>query len=140
MNPVWRRMKQHSPSSGQNGQQKTKYNAQQQKEIDCDEPIWRRLKQCNPSSGQNGQLVHWWLLVHFGPSSHPWYLKKGFFGWCTCGCWITQAGAGSLKLVELTFVQIIKKSLLEPTVVQITSKVLPHGGTNSRTNYFYPLF
>jgi hypothetical protein len=29
-------------------------------------PIRRRMKKCNPSSGQNGQLVHWWLLVHFG--------------------------------------------------------------------------
>jgi hypothetical protein len=34
-------------------------------------------------------------------------------------------GAGSLKPVELTFVQIIKKSLLEPTVVQITSNSCP---------------
>ncbi len=30
-------------------------------------PIRRRMKKCNPSNGQNGQLVHWWLLVHFGP-------------------------------------------------------------------------
>jgi hypothetical protein len=30
-------------------------------------PIWRWMKKCNPSSGHNGQLVHWWMLVHFGP-------------------------------------------------------------------------
>jgi hypothetical protein len=29
-------------------------------------PIWRQMKKHNPSSGQNGQLVHWWLLIHFG--------------------------------------------------------------------------
>jgi hypothetical protein len=70
--------------------------------------------------------------------------------WCIDGCWFTLAlhpgheipewdfldgalvGAGSLKPVELTFVQIIKKSLLEPTVVQITSKVLPNGGTTGQ--------
>jgi hypothetical protein len=26
------------------------------------------MKKRSPSSGQNGQLVHWWLLVHSGPS------------------------------------------------------------------------
>ncbi len=31
-------------------------------------PIRRRMKKRDPSSGQNGQLVHWWLLVHSGPS------------------------------------------------------------------------
>jgi hypothetical protein len=31
-------------------------------------PIWRRMKKCSPSNEYNGQLVHWWLLVHFGPS------------------------------------------------------------------------
>jgi hypothetical protein len=30
----------------------------------------------------------------------------------------------------------IRKSLLEPTVVEITSKVLPNGRTDGRTNYF----
>jgi hypothetical protein len=34
--------------------------------------------------------------------------------------------------VELTFLQIFKKSLLEPTVVQITSQVLPNGGTTGQ--------
>jgi hypothetical protein len=32
-------------------------------------PIRRRMKKRNPSSGQNGQLVHWWLLIHYGPGS-----------------------------------------------------------------------
>jgi hypothetical protein len=31
-------------------------------------PIRRQMKKRNPSSGQNGQLVHWWLLIHSGPS------------------------------------------------------------------------
>jgi hypothetical protein len=30
-------------------------------------PIWRQMKKRNPSSGQNSELVHWWLLIHFGP-------------------------------------------------------------------------
>ncbi len=34
-------------------------------------PIRRRMKKCKASSGQNGQLVHWWLLVHSGPSAGP---------------------------------------------------------------------
>jgi len=29
-------------------------------------PIWPRMKKRSPSNEQNGQLVHWWLLVHFG--------------------------------------------------------------------------
>jgi hypothetical protein len=29
-------------------------------------PIWRQMKKHSPSSGQNDQLVHWWLLIHFG--------------------------------------------------------------------------
>jgi hypothetical protein len=32
------------------------------------------MEKCSPSHGQNGQLVHWWVLVHFGhtflPSKH----------------------------------------------------------------------
>jgi hypothetical protein len=32
-------------------------------------PIRHRMKKRNPSSGQNGQLVHWWLLIHFGPEN-----------------------------------------------------------------------
>ncbi len=31
-------------------------------------PIWRRMKKHNPSNGQNGQLMHQWMLVHFGRS------------------------------------------------------------------------
>jgi hypothetical protein len=30
-------------------------------------PIFHQMKKLNPSNGQNNQLVHWWLLVHFGP-------------------------------------------------------------------------
>jgi len=52
-------------------QQRTNQSGQKQKEMDCDEPISHRMKKCRPSSGQNGQLVHWWLLVHSGPSSRP---------------------------------------------------------------------
>jgi len=33
-------------------------------------PIRRPMKKRNPSSGQNGQLVHWWVLIHFGPRQH----------------------------------------------------------------------
>jgi hypothetical protein len=33
-----------------------------------------------------------WLGVGSGwVSSHPKYPKTGFFGWCTSGCWVTQA-------------------------------------------------
>jgi hypothetical protein len=39
------------------------------KKKDCDEPIWCRMKKRSPSSGQNGELVHWWVLVHFGPEN-----------------------------------------------------------------------
>jgi hypothetical protein len=34
-------------------------------------PIRRQMKKRNPSSGQNGQLVHWWLLIHSGPTTTP---------------------------------------------------------------------
>ncbi len=34
-------------------------------------PIWRQMKKCSPSSGWNSQLVHWWLLVHFGHGEPP---------------------------------------------------------------------
>jgi hypothetical protein len=34
-------------------------------------PIWGRMKKRSPSNGQNNQLVHWWLLVHFGPQTIP---------------------------------------------------------------------
>jgi hypothetical protein len=45
-------------------------------------PIRRRMKKRNPSSGQNGQLVHWWLLIHSGPTIVVndylfWYFCKG---------------------------------------------------------------
>ncbi len=26
------------------------------------------MKECSSSYGQNSQLVHWWVLVHSGPS------------------------------------------------------------------------
>jgi radical SAM superfamily enzyme len=29
-------------------------------------PIRRQMKKHNPSNGQNNQLVHWWLLIHYG--------------------------------------------------------------------------
>jgi hypothetical protein len=38
-------------------------------------PIRRQMKKRNPSSGQNGQLVHWWLLIHSGPSDGSWDSK-----------------------------------------------------------------
>ncbi len=30
-------------------------------------PIFHQMKKHNPSNGQNSQLVHQWLLIHFGP-------------------------------------------------------------------------
>jgi hypothetical protein len=34
-------------------------------------PIRRQMKKRKASSGHNDQLVHWWLLVHSGPSPSP---------------------------------------------------------------------
>jgi hypothetical protein len=55
---------------GKNNQERTKkikYNGQQQKGMDCDEPHLMLNEKHGPSSGENNQLVHWWLLVHYGP-------------------------------------------------------------------------
>ncbi len=35
-------------------------------------------------------------------SSHPWNPRTGFFGWCTGGCWVTQA-LGSHMHLKLGF-------------------------------------
>jgi hypothetical protein len=45
---------------------KKKYSDKQWKEMDHDEPHLTSNEKSQPSSGQNDQLVHWWLLVHFG--------------------------------------------------------------------------
>jgi hypothetical protein len=49
--------------------QNKKCSGQQRKEMDCDElHLTSNEKTRSPSSGQNSQLVHWWLLVHSGPT------------------------------------------------------------------------
>jgi hypothetical protein len=57
-------------------------------------PIQRRMNKRNPSSGQNGQLVHWWLLIHFGHEKlNPSWNKKQQTYW--------HLGRDSFKLLSL---------------------------------------
>jgi hypothetical protein len=63
-------------------------------------PISHRMKKCSPSSEQNGQLVHWWLLVHFG-----------LLG-------------GSLKFQRIVDLNSLKKFRIKEPLVQIILETL----------------
>jgi len=53
--------------SKKNGQEQKKNTVvSSKKKSTVMNPIRCQMKKRNPSSGQNGQLVHWWLLIHFG--------------------------------------------------------------------------
>jgi hypothetical protein len=57
-----------SRKNGQEPEKKEKKNivVSSKKKSTVMSPIRCRMKKRNPSSGQNDQLVHWWLLIHFG--------------------------------------------------------------------------